>query len=174
MFHNTGIATYVPVLTNRKPEHRRGKVQLVDSTQWFKPPRMNLGEKNCELSADDITRICDTFLAFEGTEQSKIFPNQALGYWKVTVERPLRLEVELSPESCTLFREECQRYNEVPLANVLDLIADKIVVGLHRDLNQLMVSVEDDAKEHRVKRTARRKKLLKTLLAHRSERARDR
>ena len=91
MFYNTGIATYIWVLTNRKPAHRRGKVQLIDATQWFKPLRKNLGKKNCELSEEDITRICDTFLAFEETEQSKIFPNAAFGYRKVTVERPLRL-----------------------------------------------------------------------------------
>jgi type I restriction enzyme M protein len=91
MFYNTGIATYIWVLTNRKPEQRRGKVQLIDATQWFKPLRKNLGKKNCELSDADIQRICDTFLAFEETEQSKIFPNAAFGYWKVTVERPLRI-----------------------------------------------------------------------------------
>jgi len=91
MFYNTGIATYIWVLSNRKSEHRRGKVQLIDATQWYKPLRKNLGKKNCELSESDITRICDTFLAFEETEQSKIFDNAALGYWKVTVERPLRL-----------------------------------------------------------------------------------
>ena len=51
MFYNTGIATYIWVLTNRKPEHRKGKVQLIDATQWFKPLRKNLGKKNCELSA---------------------------------------------------------------------------------------------------------------------------
>jgi len=92
MFYNTPIATYIWVLSNRKPEHRRGRVQLIDATQWFKPLRKNLGKKNCELSEEDIQRICDTFLAFEETEQSKIFPNEALGYSKVTVERPLRLQ----------------------------------------------------------------------------------
>ena len=92
MFYNTGIATYIWVLSNRKPEHRLGRVQLIDATQWFRPLRKNLGMKNCALSQEDIRRICDTFLAFEETEQSKIFPNQAFGYWKVTVERPLRLE----------------------------------------------------------------------------------
>ena len=71
MFYNTGIATYVWVLTNRKPEHRRGKVQLIDATQWYRPLRKNLGKKNCELGEDDITRICDIFLAFEETEESK-------------------------------------------------------------------------------------------------------
>ena len=80
------------MLTNRKPAHRQGKVQLIDATQWFKPLRKNLGKKNCELSDEDIKRICATFLALEETEQSKIFPNAAFGYWKVTVERPLRLK----------------------------------------------------------------------------------
>ena len=91
MFYNTGIATYVWVLTNRKPEHRKGKVQLIDATKWFQPLRKNLGKKNCELGDDDIARICNTFLAFEETEQSKIFDNVAFGYWKVTVDRPLRI-----------------------------------------------------------------------------------
>ena len=92
MFYNTGIATYVWVLTNRKPEHRRGKVQLIDATKWYRPLRKNLGKKNCELGDADIARICDTFLAFEETEQSKIFDNAAFGYWKVTVERSLRID----------------------------------------------------------------------------------
>jgi len=67
-------------------------VQLIDATQWYKPLRKNLGKKNCELSEEDIDRICQTFLAFEETEESKIFPNKAFGYWKVTVERPLRIK----------------------------------------------------------------------------------
>jgi type I restriction enzyme M protein len=91
MFYNTGIATYVWVLTNRKPAHRKGKVQLIDATPWFRPLRKNLGKKNCELSEDDIACICDEFLKFEETEQSKIFDNAEFGYWKVTVERPLRV-----------------------------------------------------------------------------------
>jgi len=91
MFYNTGIATYIWVLTNRKPAHRQGKVQLIDATTWFKSLRKNLGEKNCELTTDDMQRVVETFLAFEETEHSKIFPNEAFGYWKVTVERPLRL-----------------------------------------------------------------------------------
>ena len=91
MFYNTGIATYVWVLANRKPEHRRGKVQLIDATKWFVPLRKNLGKKNCELSAEDIARICETHRAFEDTGESKCFPNEHFGYRKVTVERPLRL-----------------------------------------------------------------------------------
>ncbi len=101
LFYNTGIATYIWVLSNRKDAHggatsRQGKIQLIDATQWFKPLRKNLGKKNCELAPDDIQRICDTYLKFEETPQSKIFPNAAFGYWKVTVERPLRLHSQLS------------------------------------------------------------------------------
>ena len=91
MFYNTGIATYVWVLTNRKPDHRKGKVQLIDATQWYTPLRRNLGQKNCELSPENVRQIIDAFMDFEDTEQSMIFPNEAFGYWKVTVERPLRL-----------------------------------------------------------------------------------
>lgn len=91
LFYNTGIATYIWVLSNKKPAHRKGQVQLIDATQWFKPLRKNLGKKNCELSVEDIERISRTFLDFKETPESKLFPNAAFGYWKVTVERPLRL-----------------------------------------------------------------------------------
>jgi type I restriction enzyme M protein len=119
MFYNTGIATYVWVLTNRKPAHRQGKVQLIDATQWFKPLRKNLGKKNCELSDDDIARICDAFLKFEETEQSKIFPNAAFGYWKATVERPLRLkgidpERAYTPKEIKALKETAERADDAP------------------------------------------------------------
>ncbi|MEI7672911.1 MAG: class I SAM-dependent DNA methyltransferase, partial [Deltaproteobacteria bacterium] len=104
LFYNTGIATYIWVLTNRKPEHRRGKVQLIDATHWFRPLRKNMGKKNCELAAEDIQRICDTFLAFQESDQSKIFPNAAFGYWKVKVERPLRLHSQLSRKAIETLR----------------------------------------------------------------------
>jgi type I restriction enzyme M protein len=119
LFYNTGIATYVWVLTNRKPAHRQGKVQLIDATQWFRPLRKNLGKKNCELADEDIARICDTFLKFEETAQSKIFPNAAFGYWKVTVERPLRLrgiepERAYKPAEIKQLRETHERADDAP------------------------------------------------------------
>ena len=91
MFYNTGIATYIWVLTNRKPAHRQGYVQLIDATQWFTPLSKSLGQKRCELAHEDIQRISQAYAAFEETEQSKKFPNAAFGYWKATVERPLRI-----------------------------------------------------------------------------------
>src|SRR5437773_3862158 len=119
MFYNTGIATYIWVLSNRKPEHRKGKVQLVDATGRSAPLRKNLGKKNCELSEDDIQRICDTFLAFKETEQSKIFPNKAFGYWKVTVERPLRLkgadpERVYAAKELKALKETAERADDAP------------------------------------------------------------
>jgi type I restriction enzyme M protein len=119
MFYNTGIATYVWVLTNRKPKPRQGKVQLIDATQWSKPLRKNLGKKNCELSEGDIQKICDTLLAFKETEQSKIFPNAAFGYSKVTVERPLRLQGidpnrVYTPKEIKALRESAERDESAP------------------------------------------------------------
>ncbi|MDS4070008.1 MAG: class I SAM-dependent DNA methyltransferase, partial [Candidatus Competibacter sp.] len=104
LFYNTGIATYIWVLSNRKPAHRKGQVQLIDASQWFKPLRKNLGKKNCELSPEDIERTSRTFLNFKETPESKIFPNAAFGYWKVTVERPLRLHSQLSLKAIETLR----------------------------------------------------------------------
>ena len=104
LFYNTGIATYIWVLTNRKPDQRRGKVQLIDATQWYKPLRKNLGKKNCELSAGDIEAVCKSYLDFAPTEQSKIFSNGAFGYWKVTVERPLRLHSQITLKAIETLR----------------------------------------------------------------------
>ena len=104
MFYNTGIATYVWILTNRKPDHRKGYVQLIDATSWYTPLRRNMGQKNCELSPENIQQICDAFLDFEESEQSKIFPKKTFGYWKVTVERPLRIE-GIDPEEAHSAKE---------------------------------------------------------------------
>ena len=104
LFYNTGIATYIWVLTNRKPAHRQGKLQLIDASQWYKPLRKNLGKKNCELAPDDIDRVNRVFLNFEDTPESKIFANEAFGYWKVVVERPLRLHSRITPHAIESLR----------------------------------------------------------------------
>ncbi len=92
MFYNTDIATYVWVLNNRKPTHRQGFVQIIDATQRYEPLLRNLGDKNRELSSKDIAWISEMFLKFEENDHSKVFPNEEFGYWKVTVDRPLRIE----------------------------------------------------------------------------------
>ncbi len=171
MFYNTGIATYVWVVTNRKAEHRKGKVQLIDATGWYKPLRKNMGKKNCEFSEEDIARICDTFLVFKETEQSKIFPNQAFGYKKVTVERPLRLRVDLNEESLSRFRTACEDAKETPLANLIDQIADEAKDTTFTDYNLLLTYVRGLAVKRGVKLTAKRLKLLQSVLAVRDENA---
>ena len=171
MFYNTGIATYVWVLTNRKPEHRKGKVQLIDATKWFQPLRKNLGKKNCELGEEDIARICRTFLDFEESEESKIFDNEAFGYWKVTVERPLRLAVDLSAKRRDEFFEACFDAKEEPLANAVDRVAEALGPGPHLDFNVFLEAVRRELSRRSVKLIAKRKKLLQTALADRNETA---
>lgn len=169
MFYNTGIAVYIWVLTNRKPEHRQGRVQLIDATQWYKPLRKNLGKKNCELSKEDIQKICDTFLAFEESEQSKIFQNAAFGYWKVTVERPLRLAIDLKADAVASFRKVCAEVGEEQLATLIDTAAAKLGQGPHNDFNAFFSSFEVLASKAGVKLTAKKLKLLQNSLAKRDE-----
>ena len=95
MFYNTGIATYVWIISNRKPEARRGKVQLIDASGLWQKMRKSLGSKRKELSDAHIARITRLFGDFVEAEEdgkpiSRIFDNQAFGYHSITVERPLR------------------------------------------------------------------------------------
>lgn len=171
MFYNTGIATYIWVLSNKKPKNRKGKVQLIDATDWSRPLRKNLGKKNCELGDDDIARIMKAFMAFKETEQSKIFPNAAFGYWKVTVERPLRLVVELAAGKRKAFRLVCKEADEEPLANLVDELAKSAGVGPHTDYNAFSAKLVEAAETAGVKLTVKRLKLVQSALAERSEMA---
>ena len=171
LFYNTGIATYIWVLSNKKPKSRKGKVQLIDATGWSRPLRKNLGKKNCELGDDDIKRIMDAFLAFDETEQSKIFANAAFGYWKVTVERPLRLMVDLAAGKRKAFRLVCKEAGEEQLANLIDELAKGAGVGPHADYNAFTAKLEAAADKAGVKLTAKRLKLVQASLAERSEAA---
>ena len=93
MFYNTGIGTYIWVLSNEKEARRKGKIQLIDATQMKSPLRKNMGNKNCEFTPDIRKEIIRLFLAMEESDVSKIFDNSEFGYWNVTVDRPLRLRV---------------------------------------------------------------------------------
>ena len=91
ILHDTGNAAFLWVLANRKPAHRRGKVQLIDAASWFSDLPQSLGRKSRRLSEEHVARICDTFLTFRESEHSRILDNEAFGCWKVTVERALRI-----------------------------------------------------------------------------------
>lgn len=93
MFYNTGIGTFIWVLSNKKEDRRKGKIQLIDATAMKSALRKNMGKKNCEFTEEIHKEIVRIFLAMEESEVSMILNNEDFGYWNVTVERPLRLRV---------------------------------------------------------------------------------
>ncbi|HEU5378678.1 MAG TPA: class I SAM-dependent DNA methyltransferase [Ktedonobacteraceae bacterium] len=106
LFYNTGIATYIWILTNRKPEERKGKVQLINATDLWVPMRKSLGDKRRQISVEQAEQIRDIFINFSENERSKIFSYKAFGYRKILVERPLRLNFQLSPERIERLRQQ--------------------------------------------------------------------
>jgi type I restriction enzyme M protein len=114
LFYNTGITTYIWILSNNKEPKRKGKVQLIDAGQLYKKLRKNLGDKNCEFTPEHITQIVDTYRELAEIEReceqciaSKVFDNEDFGYYKVNIERPKRLKAQFTPE-----RIETLRYDK--------------------------------------------------------------
>ena len=106
LFYNTGIATYVWVISNRKAAERQGRVQLIDATSFWVPMRKSLGDKRREIPPEKAAEIVELLRAFEEGEQSKIYPTTNFGVRKITVERPLRLNFQASPGRITRLGEE--------------------------------------------------------------------
>jgi len=106
LFYNTGIATYVWVLTNRKAAARKGKVQLIDATTFWSPMRKSLGDKRREIPVEKAKEILSLHRKFEEGEHSRIFSTTNFGYRKITVERPLRLNFEASAERIARLEQE--------------------------------------------------------------------
>jgi type I restriction enzyme M protein len=103
MFYNTGISTYIWIVTNRKEPHRRGKIQLIDARSRWKPMRRSLGDKRRELGEDDIAAVVCEYGNFAESETSKIFDNADFGYNRVPIERPLRLVYQMGTERKSRF-----------------------------------------------------------------------
>jgi type I restriction enzyme M protein len=171
LFYNTGITTYIWVLTNRKHAQRKGKVQLIDATARYRPLRKNLGKKNCELADEDIRAICERFLTFEESEHSKIFPNAAFGNLKISVERPLRLQVDLSEAARASLRRKCAEVGEEPLAALVDRVTETLGPGPHVDFNAFLERIGEEAGRFALKLTARGQKLLRVELTRGDETA---
>ncbi|NMA75285.1 MAG: SAM-dependent DNA methyltransferase [Bacteroidales bacterium] len=93
MFYNTGIGTFIWILSNKKEERRKGKIQLIDATAMKSVLRSNLGKKNCEFTAEIRKEILRIFMDMEQSDVSMVFDNEEFGHWAITVERPLRLRV---------------------------------------------------------------------------------
>ncbi|WP_375418296.1 N-6 DNA methylase [uncultured Hymenobacter sp.] len=171
IFYNTGIATYIWVLSNRKEARRRGQVQLIDASGWQQPLRKNLGKKNCELSPPHQARILEAFLTMEESAQSKIFPNEAFGYQKIVVERPLRLRVELTAERLAAFANTCTLNKEYELPAVVAAVAGEWGAEPCRDFNDFVAAAQAEAKKQKRRWTAKREKLLQANLTERDETA---
>ena len=112
MFYNTGIGTYVWIVTNRKEERRQGKIQLLDARDLWtaggsEDNKRSLGDKRRHIAADQIKEIVQLYGRFENGERSKIFDNDDFGYTRVTVERPLRLRYQMTIEDKARFLDAC-------------------------------------------------------------------
>jgi len=104
IFYNTGIPTYVWIVSNRKAKERKGKVQLINAIEIYEKLRKNLGQKNCELTSGQIDLLTQIYVDFKETDISKIYPNEYFGYNKITVERPLRLSSQFTAEAIKSLR----------------------------------------------------------------------
>lgn len=111
MFYNTGISTYIWVLTNRKSEKRKGKIQLVNATDFYQPMRKSLGNKRKEITSEQIKEIKDLYERFENNEKSKIFDNKDFGYRKITVDRHLKLSFVVNEEAIENVKKTTQFIN---------------------------------------------------------------
>lgn len=111
MFYNTGIATYIWVLTNRKEEKRKGKIQLVNATNYYQNMRKSLGNKRKEISEEQIQQIKELYVNFEENENSKIFDNSDFGYRKITIDRPLKLSFVVNNEAIENVKNTTQFIN---------------------------------------------------------------
>ncbi len=170
MFYNTGIATYVWVLSNRKEDRRKGKIQLIDATSFKKPLRKNLGNKNCEISEELREEIMKMYLDFEENEFSKIFDNEEFGYYEVTVERPLRLKVNLSQENLDKLEESLKK-NDKYIYDLVLKLKEEEGKEEYLDYNLYIEKLENLAKEKDEKFLARHKNTIKNNLTIVDEKA---
>ena len=171
MFYNTGIATFIWIVTNRKAIHRRGKVQLIDATELKSSLRKNLGNKNCEFTPEIRKQISDMLINFEHNEQSMIFENEEFGYHKITVERPLRLSIKLAKEDIEEFAEICEQQKETALMPVIYAVAEKLQFTTISDFNLFVKELGNIAAKLNVKIPAKRLNLIKNSLAQIDENA---
>lgn len=134
LFYNTGITTYIWLLNNHKPEHRRGKVQLIDANNLFRKLRKNLGNKNSEFAPEHIREIVQAYLDFqsvpaEGSQlEVKVFDNSDFGYYKVNIERPKRLRSQFSQEALEPLRFEKSLFQ--PMQTLFQEFGELVYAGL--------------------------------------------
>jgi type I restriction enzyme M protein len=161
LFYNTGITTYIWILSNNKKPHCKGKVQLIDANGQYRKLRKNLGSKNCELAPEHIDKILNVFNSYEDVEAkeegdiaSKIFDNEDFGYYKVTVERPERLKVQFSKEALETLRYT--KYLEEPMQWAYEMYGEDI----YADFDKLAPTIVDWCEKNEISLSKKNKKKL--------------
>lgn len=165
LFYNTGITTYIWLLTNDKAPERRGKVQLIDASQLYRKLRKNLGEKNCEFAPEHIHEIVRVYRSFETVERddkgadrypiaSQVFDNSDFGYYKVTVERPKRLKAQFSDERIAELRFD-KKLRE-PMAWAWQEYGERV----YTELPQLQKDIWEWCEEQELNYSAKQRKAL--------------
>lgn len=155
IFYNTGIPTYVWIISNKKAKNRKGKVQLINAIELFTKLRKNLGQKNCEMTTDHIDRITKLYMDFKETDISKIYDNAYFGYNKITVERPLRLSARFSKEALATLRFDKTLRDEMTW--VYENFGDEV----YQDVKQYQDKIESHLAKNDIKlKPADKKNLL--------------
>lgn len=155
IFYNTGIPTYILFLTNRKQQSRKGKILLINALDLYVKLRKNLGDKNCELTAEHIDKISQVYLDFKESDISKIFSNEYFGYNKITVERPLRLSAKFTKEALKTLRFDKSIEEE------MKWVYEKFGDDVYTSLKDLKPEIEKHLTKHDIKlKTSDKKNLL--------------
>ena len=136
IFYNTGIPTYIWIVSNRKEPKRKGKVQLINAMDLYEKLRKNLGNKNCEIKPEQIDQITNLYMDFEENDISKIYPNEYFGYHKITVERPLRLSARFTEEAIASLRYDKSIRDEMEWAY------EQFGDGLYEDVKKYRDKIE--------------------------------
>lgn len=173
MFYNTGIATYVWVLSNNKPAERQGKVQLINAVDRYSKMRKSLGSKRQYIDDANIEAIVRLYGAFEENDESKIFPTTAFGYRRITVERPLQLNFQASPERLAKLADEkpLQKLDDAQQQALHDAIATLDADTLYRNRDAFSKALKAALKPLDFKLGAPQLKAVLNALSERDEEA---
>tara|TARA_Y100001949_G_scaffold131456_1_gene112840 strand:- start:39170 stop:41146 length:1977 start_codon:yes stop_codon:yes gene_type:complete len=173
MFYNTGIATYVWILSNHKAAARQGKVQLIDGSQHYAKMRKSLGSKRQFITEDQISELVRLYGSFEQTAQSKIFPIDAFGYRRITVERPLRLNFQASSQRIAKVLEEkaLQKLDSAAQQQLMSALQSMDASMLHRNREQFSKLLKKALAAHSVSLSTPELKALMSALSERDPEA---
>jgi type I restriction enzyme M protein len=160
MFYNTGIGTFIWVVTNHKTKERKGKIQLLDARERWTPMRRSLGDKRRYLTDEIIAELTRAHGAFQPTETCKIFDNADFGYRRITVERPLRLRFQITDEAKEQFLDACPEFLDAVLT-----MEQEMGIDPYDDWNEAWVEAQRIAKEADMRWTAANRKLFRECFA---------